>query len=143
MKTPMKPRLLQSGFTLIELMIVVAIIGLLAAVALPSYAHYSDRARFTEVMLATTPYRTAIIVSAEAGRFSTVDDMQEGTNGIPDSIPADEFTVGVHVHKGVIKGEWRKDGSVLESVKFEITALNVDPPILWSTGGSCVSKGYC
>jgi type IV pilus assembly protein PilA len=131
------------GFTLIELMIVVAIIGILASVALPSYEQYSNRARFAEVILATSIYKTAIIVSAEVGRFSSVDDMQEGTNGIPDSQKASATELGIHVHKGVIKAEWKKDGSVLESVKFEMTAQSVTPPIQWVTGGSCVDKGFC
>ena len=48
------------GFTLIELMIVVAIIGILAAVALPAYQTYSQRAQFSEVVLAATPAKTAI-----------------------------------------------------------------------------------
>ena len=52
----------QQGFTLIELMIVVAIIGILAAVALPAYQTYTQRARFSEVVLATTPYKSAFEV---------------------------------------------------------------------------------
>jgi type IV pilus assembly protein PilA len=50
----------QSGFTLIELMIVVAIIGVLAAVALPAYSDYTVRARVSEVILAASSCRSAI-----------------------------------------------------------------------------------
>ncbi len=53
-------RQLQAGFTLIELMIVVAIIGILAAVALPAYQDYTKRAKMSEVVLAASGCRTAI-----------------------------------------------------------------------------------
>jgi type IV pilus assembly protein PilA len=53
-------RQLQQGFTLIELMIVVAIIGILAAVALPAYQDYTKRAKMSEVILAASSCRTTI-----------------------------------------------------------------------------------
>jgi type IV pilus assembly protein PilA len=53
-------RQMQKGFTLIELMIVVAIIGILAAVALPAYQDYTVRAKISEVILAASSGRTAV-----------------------------------------------------------------------------------
>jgi len=60
-------RSMQKGFTLIELMIVVAIIGILAAVALPAYQDYTARAKITEVILAGSTCKNSITEASQTG----------------------------------------------------------------------------
>ena len=76
----------QKGFTLIELMIVVAIIGILAAVAIPAYSDYTKKAKFTEVIQATTALKTAIDVCGSDFNDLTAASCGAGTNGVPANI---------------------------------------------------------
>lgn len=74
---------IQKGFTLIELMIVVAIIGILAAIALPAYSNYTAKAAYSEVVMAAAPIKTAISVCAQNGDCASSNGFASSSGTLP------------------------------------------------------------
>ena len=133
---------LQKGFTLIELMIVVAIIGILAAVALPAYQTYSDRAAFAELVIAATPLKTAVELAIQT-RGAALGDLDSGNVGIPLPITVGTAVHGSSVTDGAITLIWRSDGGSLAGETFILTADGNTPPVQWASAGTCVLAGLC
>ncbi len=112
-------RSMQKGFTLIELMIVVAIIGILAAVALPAYQDYTARAKVSEVVLAASGCRTSITEVFQTGSSSPAAN----GFGCESSVPSSKY---------VAKVETTIDGLVTATVNTGINA-DVDGKLLTLT----------
>jgi len=131
------------GFTLIELMIVVAIIGILAAVALPAYQNYSNRAAFSELVLAVTPRKTAVELAIQTRSPSAIADLDGGSLGIPADVAVAAAVHGAAVLNGAITMTWQDDGTDLDGVTYTLTAGGVTPPVQWTEGGTCLTNGLC
>jgi len=137
----------QKGFTLIELMIVVAIIGILAAVALPAYQTYADRAKFSEAILATGVYKNAANIAAQTKGIAAAS-LNAGSNGIP-AANDPGATVGDHVTGatmagGVITITTDLSAGSVTNATYTLTASDASGGgLTWAEGGTCLTAGLC
>ncbi len=138
-------RQIQQGFTLIELMIVVAIIGILAAIAIPQYTQYTKKAKFTEIVNATQPYKTAVELCVQD--LATLTGCDDNSNGIPDGIAsgAGHITT-LAVANGVITVTPAAYGGILATDTYILTptynaaaAATGGGNVTWASSGGCKS----
>jgi type IV pilus assembly protein PilA len=103
----------QKGFTLIELMIVVAIIGILAAVAIPAYQDYTIRARVQEAVSLSQPARTSLGIACSDGTLSA------GTNNASLDLPAATSITSRYV------GSAGNDGVLVDGTDLSVAVITI------------------
>ncbi|BAP41693.1 type IV pilus biogenesis protein [Pseudomonas sp. StFLB209] len=140
----------QKGFTLIELMIVVAIVGILAAVAIPAYQNYSKRAAYTEVIAAMGAVKSAIGVclaqTQDAAQCDTTGKIgvaalpTAATTGAVGTIAIASGTAAIQATPRAYKGIAATETCTLTPT-VNTGAANAGA-ITWSYTGECVNQGY-
>ena len=137
-----KTNIIQKGFTLLELMIVVAIIGILSTLALPVYKTYVEKARFTEVFLAVGAAKSAVELCFQSrGRF----DLDNCDSFTKIGVIAADLTIGGEIASvtiatnAIITGT----GTDTQNSTYILTPVIESNSLTWTQTGTCIASGVC
>jgi len=122
----------QQGFTLIELMIVVAIIGILAAIALPAYSDYTKKAKVSEVMLAASGARTAV------AEYAASNAALPPSSWVPET-QSSTYVTGVTWDGSKITANGNVPGAA-GNITLTATYNSANSQVTWACSGSIAAK---
>ena len=148
----MKLKKMQKGFTLIELMIVVAIIGILASFALPAYSTYTNKAKFAETIVALGAVKSAVDIC-----YQTEGSLADCDTAAKLNVALADMSAGIYVTSVELDATANEEGTVIgtstlddgASTPAAYTAIMTPTPttaggtLTWAMAGTGCDEGWC
>ena len=147
----MKLKKMQKGFTLIELMIVVAIIGILASFALPAYSTYTNKAKFAETIVALGAVKSAVDIC-----YQTEGSLADCDTAAKLNVALADMSAGIYVTSVALSATASEEGTVIGTSTLDdgatptsaaytaiMTPTAAGGTLTWAMAGTGCAKGWC
>jgi type IV pilus assembly protein PilA len=126
-------------------MVVLTILGILTAIAVPTYHSYIKRARYAEIINALAPYKTGVSLCYQTE--GDLKDCNAGTNSIPKEISAENnedlpLIKNISVSKGIIKATPKTKQGFNAKDTYQLAPTITDQAIVWKSSGGAIEAGY-
>lgn len=129
-----------SGFSLMELLIALVIVGILSAMAIPTYNNYTKRAHYSEIVLATQPYKIAVMECfVSAGELAKCNG---GSEGIPaDATQGNDAIKSININQGIITITPNAKNGITEIDTYVLTPIANGTRLQWNSSGGAIAAG--